>query len=179
MSDAGQNRILQNAPPVPGTPGTGHGPQPQDDSDPAVAAAIAALLRQRFPQRRFHITLTSGQIIVQPLPEPTTVAIPPSSLMPAAPEAIIAPPVSPPPPDDCATCIATFLQQYAVHRVDGYTPVTTLLDALHHWRTAAGQPLFSDDEILDTLMDDWMVYQGAHEGWILDEYIVTYPAASP
>jgi hypothetical protein len=41
----------------------------------------------------------------------------------------------------------------------------------------AGQPVFSDEEMLATLMEYWSVYQGAHEGWILDEYTVTYPWA--
>ena len=170
MTDVTQGHTPHHDPPVRPVAGSGEAAPPSDDEDAAVATAVAAFLRQRFPHRRFAIILAPRQIILQAVPPPGAMPAPPRPLAPSA-----EPSRHAATSEDCATCIATFLQQHSVHRADGYTPVTTFLDLFRQWRTVAGQPGFSDEEMLATLMEYWSVYQGAHEGWILDEYTVTYP----
>ena len=137
-----------------------------------VATEVAAFLRQRFPQRRFDVVLSQGQILIQ------DVTVPAQDLSrhvaPATGEAAATPTALDETYQDCATCITAFLQQHSTEGQDCYTPVTTFLAAFSQWRTAAGQRPFSEEEILATLMEYWSVYQGAREGWILDEYTVTY-----
>lgn len=183
MTDVTQGPMPHNDPTARPASGSGEASPPPDDEDAAVAMAVAAMLRQRFPHRRFNIILAQSQIIIQAVPPPVATPDTPRPLASAAEPSrraatSEAAAVSPTPramPEDCATCIATFLQQHSVHRADGYTPVMTFLDLFRQWCTVAGQTVFSDEEMLATLMEHWIVYQGAHEGWILDEYTVTYP----
>lgn len=177
MTDVTQDPMPHNDPTARPASGSGEASPPPDDEDAAVAMAVAAFLRHRFPHRRFDIILAQSQIIIQAVPPPVATPNTPRPLASSAEPSRHAA-VSPTPramPEDCATCIATFLQQHSVHHADGYTPVMTFLDTFRQWRTVVGQTVFSDEEMLATLMEHWIVYQGAHEGWILDEYTVTYP----